>query len=290
VRATIWGCRGSLASPGASKLKYGGDTSCVEMQLDDGTLIILDAGTGIRELGAKIAGDTNEVHLLLTHLHMDHVEGFPFFSLLWTPGADVHVWGPPSPMLSLKERLARYMSPPLFPIDVHDVPSSCGFHDLPTEPWTIGSATVTAIPIEHPGPTVGFRIEENGRTFAYMPDHEPAILSDFRNESPDWIDGFAIADGADVLLHDAQYTPEEYETRRGWGHSSYVDAVAYAQVAGAKKLVLFHHDPGHSDTALEDMEAAAKALWNGSGTPPILAAAEMTMDLSAPAVAPTPTA
>jgi ribonuclease BN (tRNA processing enzyme) len=258
--------------------------------LDDGTLIVLDAGTGIRELGTQMGSDMKEVHLLLTHLHMDHVEGFPFFPLLWSPGADMHVWGPPSPMLSLKERLARYMSPPLFPIDVHDVPSTCNFHDLPLEPWTVGSATISAVPIEHPGPTVGFRIEENGRVFAYMPDHEPAILSDFRHETPDWIDGFAVADGADVLLHDSQYTPEEYEGRRGWGHSSYADAVAYAQVTGAKKLILFHHDPSHSDATLEEMEAEAKALWNTSGTPPSLAAAEMTIDLTAPAVARAPTA
>jgi phosphoribosyl 1,2-cyclic phosphodiesterase len=286
VRAKIWGCRGSLASPGASKLRYGGDTSCVELRLDDGTLVILDAGTGIRELGASLTNDFKEVHLLLTHLHMDHVEGFPFFPPVWVPEADVHVWGPPSPLLTLRERLARYMSPPLFPIDVHDVPARCNFHDLPVEPWTIGSATVSAVPIEHPGPTVGFRIEENGRSFAYMPDHEPAVLSDFRTESPDWIDGFAVADGADVLLHDSQYTPAEYETRRGWGHSSFVDAVAYAQVTGAKQLIMFHHDPGHGDEALEEMEQEARALWGPDGTPPALAATDMTIDLSTPAVAP----
>lgn len=288
MRAKIWGCRGSLASPGASKLRYGGDTSCVELRLDDGTLVILDAGTGIRELGTQLSKDARDVHLLLTHLHMDHVEGFPFFPLLWNPEGEFHVWGPPSPMLSLKERLARYMSPPLFPIDVHDVPSSCHFHDLPNEPWTIGSATITAIPIEHPGPTVGFRIEEKGRIFAYMPDHEPAVLSDFRNETPDWIDGFAIAEGADVLLHDSQYTPDEYETRRGWGHSSYVDAVAYAKVTGAKKLIMFHHDPAHSDDTLEAMEREAMNLWGNESAPPSLAATAMTIDLSVPAVAPAP--
>lgn len=285
MRATIWGCRGSLAAPGASKLRYGGDTSCVELRLDDGTLIILDAGTGIRELGGHIGDDFREVHLLLTHLHMDHVEGFPFFSLLWNAEAAVQVWGPPSPMLSLKERLARYMSPPLFPIDVHDVPATCQFHDLPAEPWAIGSATVTAVPIEHPGPTVGFRIEENGRTLAYMPDHEPAVLGDFTNESPDWIDGYAVAERVDVLLHDSQYTAEEYEGRRGWGHSSFADAVAYARVTGARKLVMFHHDPAHSDSALEEMEAQAIELWGPEGEPPALAAAEMTIDLTASAVA-----
>lgn len=278
MKATIWGCRGSLPSPGASKLRYGGDTSCVELRLADGTLIVLDAGTGIRELGAQLEPE-GAVHLLLTHLHMDHVEGFPFFSPLWTPGAEVHVWGPPSPMMSLKERLARYMSPPLFPIDVHDVPCSTVFHDLPSEPWTIGSATVSALPVEHPGPTVGYRFEENGRSFAYMPDHEPAALGDFANESPDWIDGYGVAQDVDLLMHDSQYTTQEYEARRGWGHSSYADAVAYAQVTGAKRLLLFHHDPTHDDDTLEDIERRARELWELNGSAPTLAAAGMTIDL-----------
>lgn len=286
MRATIWGCRGSIAAPGASKLRYGGDTSCVEVQLDDGVLIILDAGTGIRELGARLEGSVGEVHILLTHLHMDHVEGLPFFPLLWNPDANLSIWGPPSPALSLRERLARYMSPPLFPIDVHDVPAPCSFHDLPTEGWTIGSARVTALPIEHPGPTVGFRIEENGRSLAYMPDHEPAVLGDFRRESPEWIDGFAIAERADVLFHDSQYTPEEYEARRGWGHSSFTDSVAYAEVTGARKLVMFHHDPAHSDEALEEMEREAATLWGPDTEPPALAASGTTIELTAAAAAP----
>ncbi len=280
MKATVWGCRGSLPSPGASKLRYGGDTSCVEVRLSDGTLIILDAGTGIRELGSTLDGSTKEVHLLLTHLHMDHVEGFPFFSLLWTPDAELHVWGPPSPMLGLNDRLARYMSPPLFPIDLHDVPATCTFHDLPAEPWQIGSATVVAINVEHPGPTAAFRLEENGRTFAYMPDHEPAALGDFRAESADWIDGYAIADGVDVLLHDSQYTAEEYESRRGWGHSSFSDAVAYAQITGAKQLVLFHHDPTHDDSMLEDMSRDAARLWEANDSPPVLASTGMQIDLT----------
>jgi phosphoribosyl 1,2-cyclic phosphodiesterase len=285
MRARIWGCRGSLPAPGASKLRYGGDTSCVEVRLSDGTLLVLDAGTGIRELGAQLEDDIREVHLLLTHLHMDHVEGFPFFPLLWKPDTNLQIWGPPSPTLSLKERLARYMSPPLFPIDVHDVPSSCAFHDLPSGSWTIGSATITAMAVEHPGPTVAYRIDENGRSLCYMPDHEPAALGDFRNETSDWIDGFALAQDVDVLMHDAQYTPAEYSTKRGWGHSSYDDAVAYAKLTRTKKLLLFHHDPTHDDDTLEELERLAIAEWGPDGEKPRLAATGMTIDLSTPAPA-----
>ena len=277
----IWGCRGSLASPGASKVRYGGDTSCVEVRLDDGTLIVLDAGTGIREFGVHLDGGLQEVHLLLTHLHIDHVEGLPFFPSLWNPDVDVHVWGPPSPVMTLRERIARYMSPPLFPIDIHDVPGACIFHDLPTDPWTIGTATLTALSIEHPGPTVGYRLEADGASMAYMPDHEPAILGNLMEESPEWIDGFAIAREVDVLMHDSQYTPEEYEARRGWGHSSYVDAIAYAHATGAKQLIMFHHDPTHNDTTLEAMEHEAASLWVGTGPDPRLAAAGMTLHLTA---------
>jgi phosphoribosyl 1,2-cyclic phosphodiesterase len=173
------------------------------------------------------------------------------------------------------------MSPPLFPIDLHDVPASTTFNDLPNTSWTIGTATVPATAVEHPGPTVGYRFEEYGRVFAFMPDHEPAALGDFRTESSDWIDGFAIAQDADVLMHDAQYTDEEYAERRGWGHSSFADAVAYAQVTRAKKLLLFHHDPTHDDAMLEEMQRGAASLWEASDDRPALAAAGMTIELTA---------
>jgi phosphoribosyl 1,2-cyclic phosphodiesterase len=250
------------------------------VRLSDDTLVVLDAGTGIRELGATIDGSSlAEIHVLLTHLHMDHIEGFPFFSPLWRPGTRLHVWGPPSPMLSLEERLQRYMSPPLFPIDLHDVPCDTTFHDLPNEPWVIGSATVFACGVEHPGPTVGFRLDEHGSSFAYIPDHEPAALGDFANEDPDWIDGYELAEDVDLLMHDAQYTVPEYEGRRGWGHSSFADAVAYAKVTRARKLLLFHHDPTHDDAMLEAIERDAQELWGPDGTPPSLAAAGMELTL-----------
>jgi phosphoribosyl 1,2-cyclic phosphodiesterase len=280
VRARIWGCRGSLATPGAETLRYGGNTSCVEVRLNDGTLVVLDAGTGIRSLGLALAADgEGSVHLLLTHLHFDHLEGLGFFAPLRHAGTDVHVWGPPSPVRTLEARIARYLSPPLFPLQIADFPASIRFHDVPDGAWQIGSARVSAGHVVHLGPTVGFRIEEDGRSLAYLPDHEPALAADLETFSPDWISGHALAHGADLLLHDAQYTEEEYRPRVGWGHSSVVDAVAFARATEAQRLVLFHHDPLHGDEALERLRERACEVWDGAGAEPVLAREGMELEL-----------
>jgi phosphoribosyl 1,2-cyclic phosphodiesterase len=278
MRLKIWGCRGSVPTPGGGTVRYGGNTSCVEVSLD-GTTLVLDAGTGIRELGAEIAarGDRH-VHLLLTHLHLDHLEGLRFFAPLWVQGTMLDIWGPPSPLLSLRERISRSFSPPLFPIDMRDVPAEVTFHDVPRGQWTIDGTTFTADLVVHPGPTVGFRIEAPGASFAYLPDHEPA-LAGWAGRSRDWISGAAIAADADVLLHDAQYFEDEYEDRVGWGHSSVADAVGYAEALGARRLVLFHHEPTHTDQALERLESEAVSLAADDGHPPSLAREGMTVEL-----------
>jgi phosphoribosyl 1,2-cyclic phosphodiesterase len=268
MRATIWGCRGSLAAPGIDTVRYGGNTSCVEVRTTDDTLIVLDCGTGARPLGLKLAREgVRTIHLLLTHLHLDHLEGLGFFTPFWDPEVEFHVYGPPSPMKGLRERIARYLSPPLFPVHLHDVPSRPRFHDAPAEPFRIGDATITAASISHSGPTVGYRIEENGRTLAYMPDHEPARGLDLQTLEPEWISGHGIARAADVLLHDAQYTEDEYPSRVGWGHSSVVHVVDYARIAAVTRLIMFHHDPLHTDAELEANLARARELWDGAETP-----------------------
>lgn len=280
MRARIWGCRGSLASPGPATVRYGGNTSCVEVRLDDDSLIILDAGTGIRPLGDTIMGELSRtIHLLLTHLHIDHLEGLGFFGPLWHPDVDLHVWGPPSPLRSLERRIARYLSPPLFPIHLQDIPSRPTFHDVPDDAWKIGSAVVSARPVSHRGPTVGYRIHENGQTLAYIPDHEPALGVDLRTVEPEWISGHAVAAGVDLLFHDSQYTEEEYPQRIGWGHSSTEHVVAFASVCDVRQLVMFHHDPSHSDDQLERILARATDLWDGRGNAPVLAFEGMELDL-----------
>jgi phosphoribosyl 1,2-cyclic phosphodiesterase len=279
VRATVWGCRGSLATPGAETLRYGGNTSCIELELADGTVVVLDAGTGVRELGLRLAEREGPIHVCLTHLHLDHLEGLGFFRPLWTDGAELHVWGPRSPVTPLRERIARYLSPPLFPMQLGDVPASLTFHDVPDEPWTIGSAVFRAEPIAHPGATVGYRVEENGSALAYLPDHEPALGNELRALSEDWISGFALARKANVVIHDAQYTEDEYPQKVGWGHSSVADAVAFARIAAAQQLVLFHHDPMHDDTQLERLRDRAEELSDGA-SPPVLAFEGMTLSFA----------
>jgi phosphoribosyl 1,2-cyclic phosphodiesterase len=264
MRATIWGCRGSLAAPGPDTVRYGGNTSCVEIRLSDDSVVVLDAGTGIRPLGAKLMreGRPDRIDILLTHLHLDHLEGLGFFAPIWERDAEVHVWGPSSPTKSLGQRISMYLSPPLFPIHLREIPANLIFHDVPAEEWRLGPATVLADLINHPGPTVGFRIREDDRVAAYVPDHEPALgVDDLATASPEWVSGIGVAHGADVLFHDSQYTDEEYETRVGWGHSTFRHAVQFGLLAKVRRFVMFHHDPTHADDQLDEILGLARESW-----------------------------
>jgi phosphoribosyl 1,2-cyclic phosphodiesterase len=272
VLARVWGCRGSIASPGPSTIRYGGNTSCVELQLPDGSVAILDAGTGIRTLGNRlIADDVRVIHVMLSHLHLDHLQGLAFFKPLYRADVELHLWGPASPVRSLADRVAGYMSDPLFPVDLADVPCTLVAHDAPTNGAEIGGATVWAAPITHRGPTVGYRVEDGDLAFAYMPDHEPALGVELADTDKAWISGYELADHADVLLHDAQYTSEEYVDHVGWGHSSLEHVVQFALLANVQQLVLFHHDPAHADEELEVICDRAAVLWGDRPKPPLVA-------------------
>ena len=269
-----------MPTPGPETVRYGGNTSCVEVVLDGGTALVLDAGTGIRRLGHALAeGGATHVHLLLTHLHLDHLEGLRFFAPLWDERVTVDIWGPPSPLLSLQERVARSFSPPLFPIDLGDVPARVEFRDVPRQPWTIDGARLAADLVVHPGPTVGYRIDTETASFAYLPDHEPALAGSIEARTADWLSGAAIAHEVDLLVHDAQYSEDEYEERIGWGHSSVADAVSFAHAVGARRLLLFHHEPAHSDGSLERLENRAQSLAGGKEVRPKLASEGMVVEL-----------
>jgi len=258
MRVTVWGSRGSLASAGPDTVRYGGNTACVQVDGTDGPALVLDAGTGMRRVGLTLAGDARPVHVLLTHLHMDHIQGLGFFRPLFEPGREIHIWGPPSTTQDMRARLTKYLSPPLFPVRIRDLASRLELHDAPREAWEIGPFRVAAAGVIHPGPTVGYRIEAHGSSLSYLPDHEPILGGAFTSTA--WLSGYALMQGVDVLLHDGQYTDEEYQRRVGWGHSSVSHAVAVADVVGASELVLIHHDPDHSDDVLDGLVAQASSL------------------------------
>ena len=258
-----WGARGSIPTPAPEMAAYGGNTSCVELTLSDGSQVILDAGTGIRTLGQTGDDRTSPVHVLLTHLHLDHIQGLMFFAPLFDPGRDVRIYGPPALGAPLVNRLGRYISTPLAPVEIHELPANVTFMETGEEAWDLGPARVEARFVNHRGATLGYRVTDGDATVAYVPDHEPALGQDLERDRPEWLSGFELARDADLLIHDAQYTDDEYAGHMGWGHSGISDTVAFARRAGAERLALFHHDPLHDDEALDALGGRAAELGEG---------------------------
>jgi len=252
---TFWGTRGSIASAGAATQRYGGNTAAVQVTGRDGTVIVLDAGTGIREIGASLPPTLRRIDIFLSHLHMDHIQGLGFFGPMFMPSLEVHLWGPPSATLDLRRRLTRYLSPPLFPIRLRDLASHVALHNAPDRPVRIGGLEISAAEVIHPGPTVGYRIRENGSSMAYIPDHEPALGNPSFPDTAPWTSGHELAKDVDLLIHDVQYFPDERKARIGWGHSSTIEAAAFARQAGVHRLAAFHHDPAHDDSTMDRLVA-----------------------------------
>jgi phosphoribosyl 1,2-cyclic phosphodiesterase len=251
MKVTLWGTRGSLPSPGPDTARYGGNTSCVAVQGREDTLLVLDAGTGIWRLGQALPTSLRRVDVLLTHLHMDHIQGLAFFAPLRSPQVEAHIWGPASTTRSLRSRLTQYLSPPLFPVYLREMQAGLHLHEVPSEPIEIGEFCVAASLVCHPDPTVGYRVEAGGAALTYLPDHEPALGARHFPIRADWTSGYKLAAGSDLLIHDSQYTDEEYAERTGFGHSALRHTLAFAALAQVKHLVPFHHDPGHTDDDLD---------------------------------------
>jgi phosphoribosyl 1,2-cyclic phosphodiesterase len=270
MKVNVWGARGSVPSPGPETVRYGGNTSCVQVTLDDGTILVLDAGTGIRGLGMALAAEPARVHILLTHLHLDHIQGLMFFAPAFHTESEIVIWGPASPEASLRDRIARYISAPLSPVEVRELPCAVSFQDAPESEWDIGAAHLRAASLTHRGPTLGYRVEADGASLCYIPDHEPAIGASLETDEPDWISGFDLARGASLLMHDSQYTDEEYPAHVGWGHSALSHALTFAKRTEAGRLMLFHHDPMHSDDFLDEFSRAAVEQWEGMGCNPAM--------------------
>ena len=262
MKILLRGVRGSIPTTDPETAYYGGNTSCVVVSEND-WMLVLDGGSGMQRFHLLDNAAIKRVDILLTHLHLDHIQGLGFFRPLFDPSFDVHIWGPVTNTNSLHSRLSRYLSPPLFPVLLRELPCRLTLHDVENSSFEIGPFAVESRYVIHPGPTVGFRIKGQHSVFTYIPDHEPALGSmDAANKK--WISGIDLALSADLLLHDAQYNAHEYARRLGWGHSSMDDAAKFAWLAGVKRLLLTHHDPAHTDKQLNELFADLKKRNNYS--------------------------
>ena len=272
MKVKVWGARGSVPAPGPEMNRYGGNTSCVQVTLASGENLILDAGTGIRNLGMHLLNEPT-VSILLTHLHLDHIQGLMFFPPCFRSESTITIWGPASPEASLEDRIARYISAPLSPVEVRELPCDVSFRDTPPSEWTLGSATIRAEAVTHRGPTLGYRITEGDTSVCYIPDHEPALGTSLADLDEEWISGFDLARDTDLLIHDCQYTDDEYPGHIGWGHSAVSDALTFARRTAARRVLLFHHDPLHADDFLDRLGARARERVAAAGG----AAADITL-------------
>jgi phosphoribosyl 1,2-cyclic phosphodiesterase len=247
----IWGCRGSLTVAGPEVVRYGGYTTCVEVRLEDGTLLIIDAGSGIHPLGRQLLTEPGlaDMHLFLTHSHWDHLTGFPFFGPAYSERYRVHVHGGPDAKTSLARYLQHQMDPPYFPVDFSKLKAAFDFDTDPSAELRLGSASLIPVPLSHPNGAYGCRIVDHGRSFVFLTDNEPDFPHPGGMATADYV---SVSRGADLLLHDAQYSDEEYERfARGWGHSTYRRATLVALEAGVKSFGTFHHDPDHDDREID---------------------------------------
>jgi ribonuclease BN (tRNA processing enzyme) len=254
MKVTLRGVRGSIPSTNPDMSKYGGNTSCSVVSEGD-CILVLDGGSGMQQFNPLEGTAIKRVDILLSHLHIDHIQGLGFFIPFFSQDNEVHIWGPASKTIGLHARLSRYLSPPLFPTQLRELPCDLILHEVEHSHFEIGPFTIESRFIIHPGPTVGYRISNGRSVFTYIPDHEPALGAYAMTTNTKWISGFDLAADADLLLHDAQYSHQQYEHKKGWGHSSMDDAAKFASLCGVKHLLLAHHDPAHTDDQLEDLFA-----------------------------------
>jgi diguanylate cyclase (GGDEF)-like protein len=295
MRVRFWGTRGSIAAPGPKTARFGGNTSCVEVRASDGTVIILDCGTGARELGLYLAQTLPQpirLHLFIGHTHWDHIQGFPFFVPAFLPGSELNIYAPFGFQRGLEEAMAGQMEYSYFPVKMRDLRSRIHFTELDEGFFRVGDVLVETQFMNHTAPTVAYRMTSDGATIVYATDHEPFWNAAGRvSQHPGDERHITFLRGANLVIHDAQYTGDEYRDKVGWGHSSIEYAVDVALAAGVERLVLFHHDPAHDDETMERMEVMARAHVSGRGQALEVLAAREGMELSvagdgaAPAVA-----
>jgi phosphoribosyl 1,2-cyclic phosphodiesterase len=270
ITVTFFGVRGSTPCTGPDFERYGGHSSCVVLEGEGQPPILLDMGTGLRPYGMTVDGDFHG-SALLSHLHWDHMQGLPFFVPLNRPGSSLDVYGPRQTDGPLGDVFAQMMRPPFFPIRPVDLPADIRFHDTGEDDFPVGLAKVRSRWVRHVGNTLGFRVEWNGASVAYIPDHGPGtVVTDADDYIPPAI--LELCDGVDLLIHDAQHTTEEYEPKRHWGHCTVEYALHVAREAGVHSLVLFHHDPLHGDDAMDRIASAARDRAAEMGIPELIVA------------------
>jgi CheY-like chemotaxis protein len=282
MRIRFWGTRGSIPKPGPATVRYGGNTSCVEVRAD-GTLIVLDCGTGAHELGQQIVAahpGPMRGHLLITHTHWDHIQGFPFFAPLFVAGSEWDVYAPRQMGRTLAEILAGQMHRTYFPVPLGELAATIRYHELTEGVFDLDAVRVSTRYLNHPAPTLGYRLEANGVAVVYATDHEPhsrhhpdASGETARVHREDARHIAFLAD-ADLVIHDATYTLQEYPDRLSWGHTPAEWAVDFAVAAHARRLALFHHEPSRTDRGVDRLLAASRQRVPGKGALEVFAAAE----------------
>jgi phosphoribosyl 1,2-cyclic phosphodiesterase len=270
MKLKIWGCRGSIPTPGKDTVRYGGNTPCVELKLDDNNLIILDSGTGIRNLGNYLMrkGESIRAYIMITHPHWDHIQGFPFFKPIFISGNEFTIVGSGARTKTLEQIVADQMDRIYFPVRLSELKASIKFLQVGEEEFKIYDATVQTIYVNHPGFTLGYRITFNNKSIVYISDNEPfdreitPYLFNWEKEVIERFDSvpgdpnqriFDFVRGTDLLIHDTTYTPEEYIEKVGWGHSHYLFTLRVAHEGQVKRLLLFHHDHMHTDNMIDEI-------------------------------------
>ena len=264
MRVQFWGTRGSIAKPGRTTVRYGGNTPCVQLTSAAGTQIVIDCGTGAHDLGQTLMKSTARPlrgSILISHTHWDHIQGFPFFAPLFVPDSEWDIYAPRGVGQSLRDTLAGQMHYTYFPIPLEQFAASVRYHDISEGSFTIGDIRVTAHHLNHPALTLGYRLEADGVSVVYACDHEPYSEQSATNSGPMTEDDrrhVAFLSGADLVIHDAHYTAAEYPDRVGWGHSTVEYAAEVSRAAGAKQLALTHHDPLRDDDGIDRIVEMAR--------------------------------
>jgi phosphoribosyl 1,2-cyclic phosphodiesterase len=255
----FWGVRGSIACPSPSYVTYGGNTSCLEVRAND-RVIILDAGTGIRSLGESLLErGVRHADVLLTHVHWDHINGFPFFGPAYRPDCSFEIKaGHLSDLGGIREILAGQMAQPTFPVPLETMQSSMSFEDFRAgDTFSIGPVRVRTAPLNHPNGATAYRLEMNGKAFCYVTDTEHVPGAPDQNV-------LGLVEGADLVAYDSSYTDDEFPKKVGWGHSTWQEGIRLCRAANVKQLAIFHHDPSHDDAVMSQIEAEARATWEGA--------------------------